>query len=270
MARIVIGQRTTSPSSPMGCWVAAPGGNAETGAGRMVLDSQRDHLKLWATGAITSVGQPDEFQEWSWIHSTYPGNSLTVGFPALPYVPIVFASLLDAAGSLTTYPFGIDVVPYDVTTNSITFAPGGFFRSFGQVVRIGYHVFANRRDQIGNGPLTNAERVLIEANPTPRFRVSRPGYSVHSTDESHFLIREDREGYRPSFVGSRSFGGTGTSTVGLSGFSAPPFVVLKSSDLTVPARENYFARVNPGLNTMTIHNRRNARTISYAVYATTI
>jgi len=115
------------------------------------------------------------------------------------------------------------------------------------------------------------DRILIEGGSSPKFRISRPGKSVTSTDLSDFLLREDRETYRNYTSGSVAFGGSGTSTVSLSGFSRPPLVMLRSSDNTIPAQEDYFATISSDLTVLTIHNRRSvSRTIYYAVFANQI
>lgn len=286
MAKIVIGQRTNNQNSPMGCWVAAPGGNAETGAGRMILDSDLDHLKLWASGEQVVNGEyEDDIQ-------VYYYDPVTINFPALPYVPLAFVSVIGVNSPRPiSFPPGINyhqvagsnilssvnyrsvgvrvtasqlmIGNYSVTGNPIGFEMWG---DWSNQARIRWFVFANRREQLPTGPLSNPERVLIEGGNNPKFRVSRPGYSVQSSDLSHFLLREDRPTLRPALTGSIAVSGQSNTNVSLPGYASAPFVVLKRSDNRPPAFDSYFASLNGAHTTMTIHNTRGSGTISYAVY----
>lgn len=286
MAKIVIGQRTANPASPMGCWVAAPGGNAETGAGRMILDSELDHLKLWDNGSMIVQG-------YGIGSGLYEYDVVTVNFPSLPYRPIVFVSVSRHAGprnpnNSVSYPPGINYAEGDynssnsyenvwVEVENNRFRIGRYwFPNWNldiwdlweiREARISWFVFANRFTDLPPGGLSNPDRVLIEGGNNPRFRVSRPGYSVHSADNSHFLIREDRPSMRPALTGSVVVGNATWAAVSLPGFSLPPFVVLKRDDGVCPARDSYFATLNSNYTQMIVHNvRGGTRTISYAVY----
>lgn len=124
------------------------------------------------------------------------------------------------------------------------------------------------------------ERVLIELDGnTPRFRVSRPGKSVFSSNPGDFLIREDIPVYRAAVHGQRSFAGTGNIDVPISGIAGPCFVVARSSDLTPPGfQPPVSGPADPGFwytclisNTLlTIRNFNTERTIYFSVFGNPI
>lgn len=115
------------------------------------------------------------------------------------------------------------------------------------------------------------ERVLIELDgSSPRFRISRPGKSVFSTNVGDFLIREDMPVYRAFVNGSRSFSsGTSSTNVTIPSISGPVFVVARASDGLAMGQQAqfggyYVAMVNN--TTLNIRNEGAARTIFYSVF----
>lgn len=106
---------------------------------------------------------------------------------------------------------------------------------------------------------------------SPIFRVTKPGKDISSTDPDDFICREDMETLRPVLQGTVSFGGSGTINIALSGFTAPPFVLLKASDNRMPHYYDYRAQVNNSYTNLAIVNAQGrARSIDYYVFRNTM
>lgn len=105
----------------------------------------------------------------------------------------------------------------------------------------------------------------------PIFRLSRPGKDISSSDIADIVLREDSLTFRPSLSGTKIFAGNGSQSVTLSGFSAPPYVMLKSNDSFPPHFFDYYAKLNDAFTSLSIVNVRNiARTITYYVFQNTM
>jgi len=102
-------------------------------------------------------------------------------------------------------------------------------------------------------------------------RVSRPGFDVKTAGKEGFLFREDTISMKPGVTGQAVFTGSGTQVFSLGGaYSELPFVILKSSDFTIPSLEGYDSSIDQGLANITIRNHRPiARTIYFFVFGGT-
>lgn len=124
------------------------------------------------------------------------------------------------------------------------------------------------------------DRVLIELEgSSPRFRISKPGKSVFSTNVGDFLVREDMPVYRSFFNGSQAMSaGTSTVNVTVPNVDGPVFVVARSSDGLSMGRQqgvlthfvgSYFVSLINN-TTLNIRNYGDARTVFYSIFGNRI
>lgn len=84
MSRIHIGPK----NGRMGAWISAPGQDASAEGHRMILNSDADFLKIHAT----VEGRSDGFSVPGTFPTQYDHASITLNFPALSYVPLVYVA----------------------------------------------------------------------------------------------------------------------------------------------------------------------------------
>jgi len=137
-AKVYIGKK----NGRMGAWVAGPGVDAAGETGRMILDSDLDHLKLHQSGRAVTTSE--------WAGSRYIHFALTISFTALAYQPLIFLGIeFIGATNAISYPPGIGYVSGDlfadiqpkIFSDRIEIAQ---FYSDVEHVGFAYHVFENR------------------------------------------------------------------------------------------------------------------------------
>lgn len=125
----------------MGAWVAAPGFDASVEGGRMLLNSDLDHLKVHQSSFVTSVSDGQEPGTIHWYHFIP-----RIFFPALPFIPLVIFSC-QYDGDLY-YPGGANQgaveLPIQVGYDSLLLGNSGNFTSFAKTVVFFYTVYANK------------------------------------------------------------------------------------------------------------------------------
>jgi hypothetical protein len=122
-----------------------------------------------------------------------------------------------------------------------------------------------------------SERVLIDNSDSPKFRISKPGKDVSSSDMTDFILREDNVTYYPFFTGSHTFTGSGSATISLpDDFPGLPVAVIKTSDNRLACVRNVtgpsgpYATVSKDGSSITLHNDGVARTITCFVFGNTL
>jgi len=111
------------------------------------------------------------------------------------------------------------------------------------------------------------ERVHIRRNPF-RFRISKPGKSVDSTDLNDFIIHESLGVIAPYITGTVTVSANSNVLVSFGRtYSRPALTMLKASNGYVQDRLQYYCEIQSDLASMRIYNKTSmSLTITYYVY----
>jgi len=112
------------------------------------------------------------------------------------------------------------------------------------------------------------ERVHIRRNPF-RFRISKPGKSVDSSNLDDFIIHEGQGVIAPYITGTVTVPNEGNVLVSFGRtYSRPALVMLKCASGVVAYPYQVYAVIQPDMASMRIYNTRlgAAQTVTYYVY----
>lgn len=149
MTKIHLGRRGVE----VGFWVAADGWDASIPGDRMIFDSNRDALNLHEVKTSRWNGTYDDLEK------AYLYDDKTITFTALPYRPLIFATIKTPRGAGEIYyppasvaegSSGIEIikqggaVEYTIQTDRITVRNAQFYISQWSYMDLTVYVYKNR------------------------------------------------------------------------------------------------------------------------------